>query len=155
MDHVRLANASKSRGATRSFPAYHSEIFGDELYLEELGFILPIAMLRLRRAPLSLEVPPAPVAAHDSRTIHTLSDGLTHRMQHFLRMCPQAVIEALLCVDLGGRLLRILFFNMPALRDEILLTLIKCAAAAPHLVTYTSSSQQYWVIADPRFPCAQ
>ncbi|ELR16773.1 integrator complex subunit 2, putative [Acanthamoeba castellanii str. Neff] len=101
MDHVRLANASKSRGATRSFPAYHSEIFGDELYLEELGFILPIAMLRLRRAPLSLE----------------------------------AVIEALLCVDLGGRLLRILFFNMPALRDEILLTLIKCAAAAPHLVT--------------------
>jgi hypothetical protein len=71
MDHVRLANASKSRGATRSFPAYHSEIFGDELYLEELGFILPIAMLRLRRAPLSLEVPPAPVVAHDSRTIHT------------------------------------------------------------------------------------
>jgi hypothetical protein len=86
MDHVRLANASKSRGATRSFPAYHSEIFGDELYLEELGFILPIAMLRLRRAPLSLEVP-APVVAHDSRTIHTPSDGLTHRTQHFFHMC--------------------------------------------------------------------
>jgi hypothetical protein len=56
MDHVRLANASKSRHALRNFPIYNSEIFGDELYVEELGFILPIAMQRVRRAPLGLEV---------------------------------------------------------------------------------------------------
>jgi hypothetical protein len=68
-----------------------------------------------------------------------LSERNVHEFTNGVRT-TQTVIEALLCVELGGQLLRVLFLNMPALRDEILLTLIKCAPSAPQRITYASLS---------------